>query len=367
MKLLKITLIALFLLTGCSQQKETVTITIFMELGESLSDKIDNVNNLNLNLEDFNPNQLGKQTLTADNITFYEITITDTTSPSVNQVKQISVYQNETITVADYFEIFDYSNQPITIEPTTLDSSIVQTSNQSITFKDASGNITTIDVPVEILPIKPEEPTIPDNPDIPDGTGDTGYTNIQPATLRNDLFILVNKYYQLPADYVPNNLVEVPTHLSNKFMYLTQDTLTAFIALANGASQAGHHITIESGFRTYQFQEQVYNSYLNIDPVHVVDTYSSRPGHSEHQLGTVVDICESTTACFGNFTGTASQQWLVENAHYYGFILSYPADKVHITKFMYESWHYRYVGVEVATQMVAENLTFEEYHNKYIK
>ena len=93
---------------------------------------------------------------------------------------------------------------------------------------------------------------------------------------------------------------------------------------------------------------------------------SARPGHSEHQTGLAVDVMGSNND-YDEFEKSIEFSWMKENAHKYGFILRYPKGKENITGFKYEPWHYRYVGLITATRIFKENITLEEYYNKYLK
>lgn len=112
-----------------------------------------------------------------------------------------------------------------------------------------------------------------------------------------------------------------------------------------------------SGFRSYTVQKNLYNSYVRRDGAENADRYSARPGHSEHQTGLAFDINYADD----RFKGTPEASWLAENAYKYGFILRYPEGKEPITGYMFEPWHYRYVGVENAAKIYASGLTLEEY------
>ena len=117
--------------------------------------------------------------------------------------------------------------------------------------------------------------------------------------------------------------------------------------MANAASSAGLSIRVVSGFRSYNTQNNLYNNYVNRDGRAAADTYSARPGHSEHQTGLAADI----NLVDDSFEYTSEGQWLNNNAYKYGFILRYPKGKTSETGYIYESWHYRYVGVDLATKL----------------
>ena len=187
-----------------------------------------------------------------------------------------------------------------------------------------------------------------------DSTSNSGYIEGQPPssepTYINGI-LLVNKKYPLPSTY---NKGEDPV------------AKAALVKMLEAGKVAGYEYDAFSGFRSYEYQTTLYNRYVNRDGKENADRYSARPGYSEHQTGLAFDIGEKgrqdlwLTAEFGE---TPAGQWLMNNAHHYGFILRYPLGKEHITGFMYESWHYRYVGIEQATVIYNEKTTLEEYLN----
>ena len=123
------------------------------------------------------------------------------------------------------------------------------------------------------------------------------------------------------------------------------------------ASNAGYSIPLLSGFRSHQKQIELYNRYVARDGKDAADTYSARPGHSEHETGLTFDI----GAVDDNYGETAPGKWLANHAHEYGFIIRYPEGKEDITKYQYEPWHVRYVGKEHAKKIYENQLTLEEY------
>ena len=111
-----------------------------------------------------------------------------------------------------------------------------------------------------------------------------------------------------------------------------------------------------SGYRSYYTQQYLYNSYVSTYGRESADTFSARPGHSEHQTGLAFDV-GSIDDYYGD---TPAGIWLKENAHYYGFIIRYPKGKEHITGYKYEPWHIRYLGVDIATDIYNKGVTLEE-------
>ena len=189
------------------------------------------------------------------------------------------------------------------------------------------------------------------------------YTSIQPITDVNAMPLIVNKYYQLPADYVPADLTALP---SGKLA--TKDTCEAYNAMAADARKEGLRLYAASAYRSYDVQKRLYNGYLKRDKgnVALVDTYSARPGHSEHQTGRAIDL----TGSFGSlndFIRTPEGPWVKENCYKYGFIVRYGQDIVPLTGYKYEPWHVTYVGVDVAADMREKGITcLEEFVVKYI-
>ncbi|MBQ7137119.1 MAG: M15 family metallopeptidase [Bacilli bacterium] len=190
------------------------------------------------------------------------------------------------------------------------------------------------------------------------------YTNIKEAPKAGTNYVLVNKFYYLNKDYIPNNLEEIDNNYSVPGKKLVNTAKISFEFLAKKAKEEGLTIRAISTYRSYDYQSNLYNKYIKEDGVEKADKYSARPGFSEHQTGFAVDVDNKITN-YNNFDTTKEYKWMLENAHKYGFILRYPKGKEHITGYMYEPWHYRYVGVNIATFIKQNNLTYEEYYFKY--
>lgn len=169
--------------------------------------------------------------------------------------------------------------------------------------------------------------------------------------------MIVNKTYSLPSTYRAPN--------SDGYEYctrcLTQETLNAFDEMQADAQALNLNLYISSGFRSYTYQEGLYNSYVNQDGKEIADTYSARPGHSEHQTGLAFDL----NTIDDSFANTPEGQWVKDNCQKYGLILRYPKGKENITGYQYESWHLRYVGKELAQKLYNDGdwITLEEHFN----
>ena len=159
-----------------------------------------------------------------------------------------------------------------------------------------------------------------------------------------DEIMIVNKTYSLPSSYDPGKL-------SDAFM-------DAFYEMQAAARLDGIELFVASGYRSYDYQVSLYNYYVEKDGKELADTYSARPGYSEHQTGLTADINSADES----FEGTPEAIWLDENCYKYGFIVRYPKGKDEYTGYEYEPWHLRYVGVELAKKIHdLGGISLEEY------
>ena len=186
------------------------------------------------------------------------------------------------------------------------------------------------------------------------------YTNVTKIENEDDLLVLVNKYNSLSSNYVPKDL----TTINAKYQWLgrsnqlTKEAAKAFEKMCVAALKDNITILAGSGYRSYNYQKTLYNNYVARDGFAEAETFSARPGYSEHQTGLAMDI----TNKYGFIDKNDKEYtWLVKNSYKYGFILRYPENKDEITGYMYEEWHYRYVGIETAKEVYDSNLTYDEY------
>lgn len=193
------------------------------------------------------------------------------------------------------------------------------------------------------------------------GLNNKYYTNTKPSKYLNTEKILVNKYNYVTEDYIPENLQIVSSKYSSKTVKLVSYAKEAFEELAAAAENENYTINAMSSYRDYAYQNTLYNNYAKKDGYDNADTYSARPGYSEHQTGLAVDI-DNKKEYFTNFEKTKEYEWMQNNAYKYGFILRFPKDKVLETGYEYESWHYRYVGKEIAKYIHDNNMCYEEYY-----
>lgn len=193
------------------------------------------------------------------------------------------------------------------------------------------------------------------------GLNNKYYTNTKPSKYLNTEKILVNKYNYVTEDYIPEKLQIVSSKYSSKTVKLVSYAKEAFEELAAAAENENYTINAMSSYRDYAYQNTLYNNYAKKDGYDNADTYSARPGYSEHQTGLAVDI-DNKKEYFTNFEKTKEYEWMQNNAYKYGFILRFPKDKVLETGYEYESWHYRYVGKEIAKYIHDNNMCYEEYY-----
>lgn len=191
----------------------------------------------------------------------------------------------------------------------------------------------------------------------------TRYVDVKDADLSHGVLAMINKYNYL-GTYEPDDLVRLGEGYTNATApMLRREAAEAFVKMAEAARDEGLTLMNISGYRSYNVQDRLYNNYVAVDGQALADTYSSRPGYSEHQAGLATDI-NSVEVSFAN---TPEFRWLQEHAADYGFIMRYPDGLEYITGFSYEPWHYRYVGVDAAQQIVREGLTFDEYYAYYVE
>lgn len=187
--------------------------------------------------------------------------------------------------------------------------------------------------------------------------------------------LLVNKKTHLGADFVPTPLSPLGEEISIYGNYQLENTAaSALSAMMKEMRAAGYeNVYVTSAYRDYSYQSALFNTYIDRERAadkslslaearERVLTYSAEPGTSEHQSGLCVDlITTDMTDLDESFAGKPVYSWLIENAHKFGFILRYPEDKVDMTGYSYEPWHYRFVGQRAATEIYLSGLCLEEY------
>ncbi|MBE6642277.1 MAG: D-alanyl-D-alanine carboxypeptidase family protein [Ruminococcaceae bacterium] len=253
----------------------------------------------------------------------------------------------------------------------------------AVTSPDESVEQTT---PEQTEETEPEETTPPELlAPVPEFTADlTAYEMYMNPTgeHRDAYLILVNSKNPLPADYVPPNLTDVKStrkdgRKTQQLQFYAAKALEALMLEADACGMvrtntpSGYPLSVMSAYRTYEYQHQLfYDTYLvaemkkgysREEAEKIVETYSARPGTSEHQAGLCVDM-HTLPGADQSFQYQPEAKWLAENCHKFGFILRFPEDKMEITGgIIYEPWHFRYVGRYHATRMKELGMCLEEY------
>ena len=204
---------------------------------------------------------------------------------------------------------------------------------------------------------------------------------MNPTDSQKDAFLmLLNKENPCDSDFKPSNLAEIPSKWVNpdKSSYITLDldataTKALEAMLMEMRAEGFGNIFVTSAYRSYSYQNSLYNTYIENEmeanpgisreeAKAIVETYSAVPGYSEHHTGLCVDFITTDMIELTNeFAESEAYDWLCANAWKFGFILRYPEDKVDITGYSYESWHWRYVGRSHALAVLQSGKCLDEY------
>ena len=258
--------------------------------------------------------------ITAIELTYYEITL----EPGETSMPWVTMYPED---AEDKSEIWS-------------------SSDESIAIVDYKGNITAVSEGECVITVQSEV-----TPDVCARVNVTVTALPEPAETEAaaspqltyiDGILIANKTYALPADYAPG---------------VDPDAQAAFDKMQSAAAAEGLNIYISSGFRSYEYQSQLYERYVEKSGKAEADRYSARPGHSEHQTGLAFDL----NTIDSSFADTAEYDWLKVHCAEYGFIIRYPENGESATGYIYEPWHIRYLGVETAKKVYDSGLTLEEY------
>ena len=276
--------------------------------------------------------------LNGEEVTYkFQVNIVDKEVPVISAKKEISIFVGNKIDLLDGVVVSDNSKEDIDIKiEGNYDFNTVGEYKLKYTAVDSSGNKGDFDFVLKVIN-DPNNYTFTTNKGFIAKVID-GVTYIEGV-------LIVNKTYDLPSDYGNG---------------LTSETLNAFNDMRADAASLGLNIYISSGYRSYYDQRYIYNNYVSYDGVANADTYSARAGHSEHQTGLAFDL----NSIDDSFTYTDEGKWVHDNCYKYGLILRYPKGKDAITGYMHESWHLRYVGIDLATKLYNNGdwITLEEYY-----
>ena len=349
--LLLISIITIIILLNIKENnkaniKLTSNLNVEINTKVKLSSFIENIQNGEIISEDteIDTSKLGKQDLkiliknkyNEEETYTFEINIIDTTKPLIEGSKEITTYIGKNIDLLKSVYANDNSNEEIEINVEgNYDFNTIGEYPLNYIATDSSGNKTTEEFVLKVVK-DPNNYTF---------TTSKGYNaKVVNGITYIDGILITNKTYSLPSSYGNG---------------LTKETKKAFNDMDAEATSLGLNLYISSGYRSYYDQKYIYNNYVSRDGKTKADTYSARPGHSEHQTGLAFDL----NTINDSFTYTDEGKWVNDNCYRFGLIIRYPKGKDNITGYMHESWHLRYVGIELATKLYNNGnwITLEEY------
>jgi D-alanyl-D-alanine carboxypeptidase len=202
------------------------------------------------------------------------------------------------------------------------------------------------------------DPTPTPTPPPAGGLPDCRYANVPTLhTAYDDWRItLLDTIYALPRGYAPGDLVDTAEAGLNGGFRVRRHVIGSLAELAAAARAAGHPISVVSAYRSYDQQKTTFDHWVEVGGLEEALRTSARPGHSEHQLGTAVDLTTRGGIPpweYRDWAATATGGWVADNAWRYGFVMSYPYGAGDVSCYDYEPWHYRYVGQELAAAIHA--------------
>ena len=186
--------------------------------------------------------------------------------------------------------------------------------------------------------------------------------------------ILINKENLLPSNYIPKNLIILDNNENNFHNYVDPnlkpmvraDILKDLLNMFKEAQNNGYYIIVDSGYRSYSYQKNILDKKIKEVGEEKAYKIVAIPGTSEHQTGLCIDIAYLYNEIYNDNVTENDEEviWLIENCYKYGFILRYPKGKEEITGYIFEPWHYRYVGKKLAKTLHKNNETLEEYYKR---
>ena len=294
----------------------------------------------------------------------YEIEVKDTKGPEIDAKDKITTFKGKKVDLLDGVKATDNSNEDIEVK-VEGEYDFNKSGEYELWYvaKDSSGNETKEKF---ILVVEDNNNNSNNNNNNQNNNNSNNEKKVEDSTFKTSKgfdgvtkngmtyingILIVNKTYSIPSTYNPG---------------LNKDALSHFNEMIAEAKKAGYSIKLQSGFRSYSLQTSLYNGYVKNRGKEAADTFSARPGHSEHQSGLAIDVCNNNSnVCINSgFDTTDDAKWLSDNCYKYGFILRYPKGKTNETGYKYESWHFRYLGdVEFATKLYNNGnwITLEDY------
>jgi LAS superfamily LD-carboxypeptidase LdcB len=191
-----------------------------------------------------------------------------------------------------------------------------------------------------------------------------GYRYVDTVTEPDELYVLLNKNFALPQDWEPDELVRI-----GHGYFVRPEAAAQFEKMRAAMREDNLNLVIVSTYRSIERQRSLFNRARRSRGVERAERSIARPGHSEHNTGLAIDLMHrgaSSPLSNMRFERTSQFSWLVKNAHEYGFILRYPQGYTDISGYIFEPWHWRYVGVPIATAMHNRGIvSYEEFYGRY--
>lgn len=272
-----------------------------------------------------------------------------------------------------HIQTHTFTSETREISPVTETTITTTTTSASETTTVSTVESTPAPTPKATLtPTPSPQPTtapVPTGPVWYDGFVDPRTVEIEIISNPGDITVLINKYYAISEDYTPD-LVDAEASKNQK---LRPEVDTAWDLMRQACeSDTGAKLYLNAGYSTFAQRLSLFNGAIKkvndgvsgFTMKRVVSKYAY-PGRSEHNVGLAIDIQENKDSPISSsFLNTTAGAWVAEHAHEYGFILRYPSGKGHITGYDFEAWHFRYVGVDLATTLYNSGQTLEEYYGK---
>jgi zinc D-Ala-D-Ala carboxypeptidase len=215
----------------------------------------------------------------------------------------------------------------------------------------------------EIEAEKPEPEAVEDGTEtVGEDATETFETNLKVVADGNYPLALVTKETTLKSNYAPSDLRQIPDYMHPaRELWLREEPLARLEALWQAASDDGVLLTIISAYRSYDYQKTLFQNYADNYGEEAANRFSARAGQSEHQLGTTVDFGGTAVDLNAAYAETDQGRWLAENAYRFGFAMSYPEGKETVTGYIFEPWHYRYIGLQDAQEWYLSGLSLKEF------
>lgn len=329
--------------------------------------KKDEINNVESKDKKIDTSKLGEQTIKIKyknkDISF-KINVVDTTDPVIEGLDTITVTKGSKDEILSNASASDNSKEEIKVSiEGEYDLNKEGEYNLKYVATDSSGNTSEKDFVLKVVSLEAAPVSYTEYKDLKDGEYSTskGYKlTIKDGVAYVDGYVIVNKTYSLPRNYKPVDPYSGSVTSGHCINCIDKTTMEAFKQMEADARSIGLNIYISSGYRSYDTQQSLYKNYSLRDGEAAADKYSARAGHSEHQTG----YCYDLNTIDDSFAKTDEGIWINKNAYLYGFIIRYPKGKEDITGYQYESWHLRYVGVELAKKLYNDGdwITMEEYY-----